>query len=157
MSRPLSLGSIATFAIAATACGANPDPSDVDAAGVSVRAGSARVETVFRVSVGDSTSETFEFRLTSIVDYVRDRRLDTFEESSGCRTITIGDLMYSELPAGEGSPAGKHWVVTGGEAVDSELRSEQRQKQETDEDGVWSTVVGVFSTPTPHPTAIWTT
>ena len=150
MPRHLSLGLVASFVIAATACGANPDPSDVEAAGVSVRApGSARVETVTRVSVG-STAKTFEFRSTGIVDYVRNRRLDR-EESSGCRTITIGDLTYSELAAGEGFPAGKHWAESGSEAVDDEALFERSQKQSTDEEGGMTThIFFLDAEPAPH-------
>ena len=142
----LALGLIAVLTLTATACGVNAVPSD-DAAAAG--AGTVRVETVTRVSVVGSTAETFEFRTTGIVDYAADRREDR-EESSGCRTITIGDVSYGELPD-EGFPAGKHWVQSSGEAVDSEAVFEQSQQQTTDGEGGMTASIHLFGVEEPAP------
>ena len=78
------------------------------------------------------TAETYEFRSTGVVDYANDRSEDR-EQASGCRTITIGEISYSELPPGERGPVGKRWVKSGGEAIDSEALFEQSHEQSADD------------------------
>jgi hypothetical protein len=147
--RLFSVGLIAAFSLAATACGVNPDPSDVGATGLTA-ADSARVETVTRVSVVGSDAATFEFRSTSIVDYVRDRRQDQ-EESSGCRTITIGDVTYGELRSDEGFPAGKRWVKSGGETIGYVVREQSQEQTTSTNDISTSTSVVGYSMLDPAP------
>jgi hypothetical protein len=139
--RLLSLGLIVAFALIATACGANPVPSDdvADAGENTKAAGTLRLETVSRVSVFGAAAETFEFRSTGVVDYVNDRS-EHREESGGCRTIVIGDTTYGELPLDKGFPPGKRWVKSGGDDdPDGEALSEQSQMQSVEEEGGIST------------------
>lgn len=149
MPRPLSLCLIPAFVLVAAACGANPAPSDdvADAGEKAKAAGTVRFETVSRASVVDPETETFES--TGVIDYANDRS-EHREESSGCRTIVIGDVMYSELSADEGPPAGKRWVEYRGEDdFDSEAHFEQYQQQNADEDGDISSFRIIFGTPEP--------
>ena len=149
MPRLLSLGLIAAFALVAAACGANPEPSDdvADTGEKTESTGTVRFETVSRASVDDPAAETD--RSTGVIDYANDRH-ESREEPSGCRTIVIGDVMYSELPADEGLPAGKRWVVYGGDDdFDLEALFEQSQQQNADEEGGMSSSVIVFGTPEP--------
>jgi hypothetical protein len=134
--RRLALGSIAVVALLAGACGSTPAPSDeVASAGeVTQRAGSARIETSARVSYG-SPPRTHEVRWTEHVDYRRNRSVSV-EHETGCRTITLGDRTYSELPSEDGLPEGKRWVAWDHAVeVDSEELFEQaREKRTTTED-----------------------
>jgi hypothetical protein len=131
--RLLPFGLIAAIVLVTAACGANPVPSDdvADAGANTKVAGTARVETLSRISFG-SAAETYEFRSTGVVDYANDRSEDR-EQASGCRTITIGEISYSELPPGERGPVGKRWVKSGGEAIDSEALFEQSHEQSADD------------------------
>jgi hypothetical protein len=141
VSRLLSLGLIAAFALVATACGANPAPSDdvADAGATTKAAGSVRLETVRSVSVVGPAGQTHEFRSTGVIDYVNDRS-EYREETSGCRTIVIGDTTYGELPADEGFPPDKRWVKSRGkEDTDGEAPSEESQPQSLDVEGGIST------------------
>jgi hypothetical protein len=147
--RLLSPCLIAGFLLVAAACGANPEPSDdvADAGEKTDATGTARFETVSRAFVDDPAAETD--RSTGVIDYANDRR-ESREEPSGCRTIVIGDVMYSELPADEGLPAGKRWVVYGGDDdFDLEALFEQSQQQNADEEGGMSSSVILFGTPEP--------
>jgi hypothetical protein len=153
--RRLALGSIAVVALLAGACGSTSAPSDeVASAGeVTQRAGSARIETSARVSYG-SPPRTHEVRWTEHVDYRRNRSVSV-EHEMGCRTITLGDRTYSELPSEDGLPEGKRWVAWDHAVeVDSEELFEQaREKRTTTEDGgviIWSTSVGL-AVPDPGP------
>jgi hypothetical protein len=149
--RLLSLCLITALALLAAACGANPVPSDdVADAGENTKAvGTLRLETVSRVSVVGPAAETFEFRSTGVIDYVNDRS-EYREESSGCRTIMIGDTTYGELPRDRGFPPGKRWVKFGGEdEADSEALLEQSQTQSVDEEGGISTYSISFATSEP--------
>jgi hypothetical protein len=149
--RLLSLCLIAVFVLVAAACGANPVPSDdvADAGEDTKAAGTLRLETVSRVSVVGPAAETFEFRSTGVIDYVNDRS-EYREESSGCRTIVIGDATYGELPRDRGFPPGKRWVKFGGEdEADSEALLEQSQTQSVDEEGGISTYSISFATSEP--------
>jgi hypothetical protein len=135
--RLLSLCLIAVFVLVAAACRANPVPSDdvADAGENTKAAGTLRLETVSRVSVVGPAAETFEFRSTGVIDYVNDRS-EYREESSGCRTIVIGDATYGELPRDGGFPPGKRWVKFGGEDdAHSDALSEQSQTQSVEEEG----------------------
>jgi hypothetical protein len=135
VSRLLSLGLIAAFAVVATACGANPAPSDdvADAGARTKAAGTVRLEMVIRTS--GWSDDTSEYRTTGVVDYANDRS-EYREESSGCRSIMIGDVSYDEFaPLEDGLPAGKRWVEFRGEALDSEALYEQSQEQATSDDG----------------------
>jgi hypothetical protein len=144
--RPLSLCLIPAFVLVVAACGANPAPSDdvADAGEKTKAAGTVRFETVSRTSVDIPPAETFEFRSTGVIDYADDRS-EYREESSGCRTIVIGEVMYSELPANEGFPAGKRWVDYRGEDdFDSEAAFEQSQQQNADEEGGMTSSIMMF-------------
>jgi hypothetical protein len=150
--RSLSLCVIPAFVLVAAACGANPEPADdvADAGDKTKAAGTVRFETVSRASVVGPATETFESRSTGVIDYANDRS-EHREESSGCRTIVIGDITYSELPADEGLPAGKRWVQYGGEDdFDSEAFFEQSQQQNADDDGEMSSSMIIFGTPEPE-------
>lgn len=135
---------VVLLVLVAAACGAEAvPPDDVVAAGTTTKAvGSARSETIVRISAGEVESR--EFRWTAIVDYEGDRST-TVEEASGCRTIAIGELSYSELPPGEGMPEGKRWVASGHEADDGERLFEESQEQETSagDSTTWVSDVGV--------------
>jgi hypothetical protein len=150
VSRLLSLGLIAAFVLVAAACGANPTPSDdvADAGARTKAAGTARVETVSRIS-GLSNTETSEFRTTGVVDYATGRS-EYRDESSGCRVITIGSVSYSEYaPLEDGLPAGKRWVTFVAEATDSEALFEQSLEPVTSEGGMIEYSVA-FSTSGPE-------
>jgi uncharacterized membrane protein len=147
--RLFALGSVAVLALLAAACGTAPVPSDEvrAAADAAKEAGSARIETVWSVSYG-SPPRTHEVRWTERVDYRRNRST-AVEHGTGCRTITVGDRAYSELPPGDALPSGKRWVAwdDGADEVDAEALFEQaRDERTTTEDGgviIWSTSVGV--------------
>jgi hypothetical protein len=149
--RSLSLCLIPAFVLVAAACGANPEPSDdvADAGEKTEATGTVRFETVSRASVADPDAEAFEDKLTGVIDYANDRS-EYRDESSGCRTIVIGDVMYSELPADEGLPAGKRWVDYSGEDdFDSEALFEQYQQQNADDEGGMSSSHIIFGIPQP--------
>jgi len=149
--RLLGVSLIAAFALVAAACGANPVPSDdvADAGEKKEVTGTVHFETVSRASVVGPEAETFDSRSTGVIDYANDRS-EHREESSGCRTIVIGDVMYGELSADEGPPAGKRWVEYGGEDdFDSEALFEQYQQRNADEEDDISSYRIIFGTPEP--------
>ena len=92
MPRLLSLCLITAFALVAAACGANPAPSDdvADAGARTKAAGTFRLETV-----SSGWSDESEWRSTGFVDYANDRS-EYRDESTGCRSILIGDVSYYE-------------------------------------------------------------
>jgi hypothetical protein len=55
-----------------------------------------RVESVTRDSDPGGADE---FRTSGLLDYARDRS-SYVELTSGCRSITIGDVSYNEVPRG---------------------------------------------------------
>jgi hypothetical protein len=147
----LPTGLIAVLALVTAGCGANPEPSDevADAGEKTEATGTVRLETVSRASVVGPEADTFESRSTGVIDYTNGRS-EYREEPSGCRTIVIGDVVYGELPAEEGLPAGKRWVEYGGEDdFDSEALFEQSHRENADEEGGMSSYAISFGAPEP--------
>jgi hypothetical protein len=126
-------------------------PSDDigDAGEKTKAAGTVRVETVVRASVVGQATEAFELRSTGVIDYATDRS-EYREESSGCRTIVIGDVSYGEVPADAGFPPGKRWVKSGGEDDDAgEAPLEQSRTDTVESSGGMSTYTISFATSDP--------
>jgi hypothetical protein len=132
----------------AAACGYEAvPPDDVAEAGESTKAiGSARVDTVVSFAFDGTTQE---LRSREIVDYAGGRSVST-EQQTGCRTIAIGDVTWTEMPRGaEGIPAGKRWVryAYSGESTEK-LFEKSLEPPEVDEDGVSHSFMFGFSSPT---------
>ena len=147
---------IAAVALGTAGCGANAVPDDdVAAAAEATKAeGSARVETVTRMSVD---SEQSVFRSTGVVDYANDRREEETQappagDSSpqSFRTITIGSVTWSEVPDSDAYPRGsKRWLRS--DAAEMETTVENQSSTEVSEDGSVTGVMMVSSTPATSP------
>ena len=98
-----------------------------------------RIETVMRYSVGDDSAPR-ESRSTRTVDYANDRSLYV-DPTTGCRMITVGDDVYSEVPPDDGMPEGKRWVGYVGETTEIETLFEQGQEEQTETTGDGGVVV----------------
>ena len=134
---------LGALALALSGCGAEAIPSEEGASAPTT----ARIETVNRSS---GTGGTHEVRMTSVVDYVRDRS-SYVEPTTGCTSITIGNVSYNEVPPGMGLPEGKRWVKYSWEAHDSEAEFEATQKPQQDADG-WTGYAPIgFIFPDPPP------
>jgi hypothetical protein len=86
-----------------------------------------------------------------VVDFERGR--STYVDSgTGCTTITIGDVTYTEVPPTLGLPDGKRWVRSGGGQADFDLEAEfeKSQKLESGPNDGFSMLL--FATPQPPPT-----
>ena len=127
MPRLLSLCLITAFAVVAAACGANPVPADdvANAGANTTAAGTARIETVIRFA-GPSPTDTYELQSIGVVDYANGSS-EYRMEPTGCRIITVGDVLYYEFPSDEEHPAGKRWMKVDGDVVDGEAAFEQSQ------------------------------
>ena len=139
--RLLSLGALV---LVASGCGAETVSSGATRETV-------RIETVTRYSVGENGPH--EFRSAATYDYGRDRSLYV-DDTTGCRTITIADRTYSELPAGE-LAEGKRWLGHEAEAIDLEAQFEKssQERTTTTSDGgiVVESSVMLFATEEPEP------
>ena len=135
---------LGALVLAAAGCGAET----VSSGAAPPESTTARVERVMVVSSGSGTQE---LRSTEVVDYVRDRSTSV-EPVSGCRTVTIGDVSYVEVPRAAGLPEGKRWVRNGGSEVDGEaLFVESLQPQTTEDGASVSTLIGfVAEEPPPN-------
>ena len=91
---------LATVLALASGCGADEVPS-ADRTPTTVR-----IELVTRTS--DGTREP-DIRARQVFDYEHDRALYE-DETTGCRSIAVGDDLYTELSEGFELPAGKRWV-----------------------------------------------
>lgn len=133
--------------LVAAACGAETVPPDRDAAEQRTTSPrTVRVETVMRISFGER-NEDEDLRWTEILDYANDRGISV-EAETGCRTITIGEVSYWEIARRERMPAGKGWVKSEPEPVESETIPEEREDVTSSANGTmtfstWSTSVGV--------------
>jgi hypothetical protein len=134
--RLLSLGALV---LVVAACGAEAVPEE------SSSADTARVETVTRVSGPDGDQE---IRSSGVLDYAHDRS-SYVQPTTGCRSITIGEVSYSEVPREAGMP-GKRWVKNGWDLADAEAQFEASQKPQADDDG-WTGYAFSFAFPTPSP------
>lgn len=132
----------------ATACGAEAVPPEQSASEEGRSANIARVETVVRAS---GSGGEVEYRTSSVVDFARGR--STYVDSgTGCRTIVMGDLTYTEVPSGLGLPDGKRWVESSGEEnfADLEAEFEKTQKPQTGANETSSSML-LFAPPEPPP------
>ena len=145
--------SLATAAVVAAGCGAEaPEPDVLAATSSTEAAGTARTEIVTRITLSRS-GETDEIRSHAIVDYANRRRED-IDAATGCRTITIGEVSYSEVPGVDDLGTGKRWVrVEGdaGDAGDAEEAFEESQNATAAADGPTATIHFFFSAPQPAP------
>ena len=113
-----------------------------------------RVETVTRFT---AAGQTHEFRTPEKRDAVS-RNSESVNEPTGCRTITVDRITYSELPPESGLPAGKSWVRFDQTRESSEQRYEDSLDErvtKTSEDGSSASyaVMMLFEEPTPSPDA----
>lgn len=147
MSRRPSLGLIAVFVLAATACGANPAPSEEVSTARADATGTARIEIVTQSAFG--TSSDPEHRTSGVIDYADDRSELADQETRG-RTITIGEVTYTELGPHRGLPSGKRWLRF--DAAESEALFEESQYEQSTEDelGVSTSIIR-FSGVEPSP------
>ena len=131
-----------------------PEDDVAAAAGATKAQGSARVETVSRISVD---SEQSVFRSIGVVDYANDRREEeTHAAAAGdsspqsSRTITVGSVTWSEIPDSDAFPRGsKRWLRS--DAAEVEKMMEEQRSTETSEDGSMTSVMMVSSTPETSP------
>jgi hypothetical protein len=136
--RLLSLGA---FVLVVVACGADAVPSEESSS-----ADTFRIETV----IGDSgPGGADEFRLSSVVDYARDRS-SFVDPTTGCGSTTIGDVSYIEVPREAGMPPGKRWVRNDLGMADAEAQFEASQRREPDADR-WTSYAFLFGFPDPPP------
>jgi hypothetical protein len=117
--RLVPLGALVLFS---AGCGAETVASDESGRKT------GRIETLSRYTAAGA--ETHEFRSTATYDFVKDR--STYADpASGCRTITIGDQSYTEVPEAVDLPGGKRWVRYDGGGFDLEAEFEETLQDQT--------------------------
>ena len=141
-----SVFSLGAFVLVAAACGAEtvpPERSSEDGGS----AGTARVEQVIRDSGAGGEGE---FRTSSVVDFDHNRS-SWVDSTTGCSTIAIGEVSYTEVPRAAGMPDGKRWVkyTQGQDGNSADLEAEFEKTQEPQSDG--STTSLMFAFPDPPP------
>jgi len=138
--RLLALGAIVPVA---SACGAEAVPSEGGPA-----VGTARYESIVRFSDSGTEGE-HEMRSTGEIDFAG-RRSSDVDLKTGCESIAIGDVFYSEMPA-SGMPEGKRWLESSTGGVDQEAEFEETLKPQVNSDGSTTMSAIVVSLPEPAP------
>ena len=131
-------GALATL----SGCGSQPTASEESVTTPTT----ARLEVVTRFSGNEENVDEYRFR--SVIDYVRDRG-SSVEPMTGCRSISIGSITYTEVPRNAALPEGKRWVKSSWDAAGSEAAFEEAQKENEDADG--STLIGIVIPGPPDP------
>jgi hypothetical protein len=116
-------------ALLAAGCGAATSDEGAPAE-IAVPRGTYRMETVSRVAVA---GQTHEFRTTIARDDAN-HRTSTVDATTGCRTITIVDTTYTEVPEPDGAASGKPWVRTVYDRASAEELFEQSYEPPGDDE-----------------------
>jgi hypothetical protein len=133
-------GGLALIALVAAGCGHEPVANNAGEDGP--RTDSYRVERVMRF-------DGRELRSSGLVDAARGRS-EWADGTTGCRSRTIDDVTYQELPPG--LVPGKRWLRSTSAATDGERAFEETLTPEVSADGTSVTQsIFLFASPEPGP------
>lgn len=116
------LAPLGALILLSAGCGAQTVPSDESGRKT------VRIESLTRYTAAGT--DTHEVRSTTTYDYGSGRS-EYVDPASGCRTITIGNQSYTEVPEAVGVPGGKRWVRYDGTGYDVEAEFEKTLHDQT--------------------------